>query len=470
MSRNRVKYQTLKNVLPKYIKEELVKSIRQQIDTISCIYYFFYIAKANRYTEYFYGHDVSESKPSVNEIIELAMKDLKLKSDLNGAFEKIKSMNKLMKKPSTSFILSNASSLYSIISIVENSLFSGDLKEYGSLAITLSYIYKGSITSKRLKDLGRIKEIDTNLDLYPQIERLHRQYKIISKMISTAKNRVELDNVSVFYRGKVYNKSNSGRISKNLKSALHSIESFKSNLSEYLYLYDDIMDVPIIIDGLIQATTEMGYAQEEQSISVISVQKNNIKVDRRKLKMNHVSLSEDFVKRASARNIYHTMAHELTHSWQYHAERVHPKKYKSLMNSWTRYFNELSRLGQMGQIGDPYRTNISRQQKEDFIEGLSDFIKVKKLKNGYRVDFLQSKLDNMFFPTKDSMCLEMVRLLTPTRYSMQNPVEFMAEVISMLALGQYSPIGIKLDSDISTFYNPMSRFLKLAERNGFNRY
>ena len=88
------------------------------------------------------------------------------------------------------------------------------------------------------------------------------------------------------------------------KSALHSIESFKSNLSEYLYLYDDIMDVPIIIDGLIQATTEMGYAQEEQSISVISVQKNNIKVDRRKLKMNHVSLSEDFVKRASARNIY----------------------------------------------------------------------------------------------------------------------------------------------------------------------
>ena len=42
----------------------------------------------------------------------------------------------------------------------------------------------------------------------------------------------------------------------------------------------------------------------------------------------------------------------------------------------------------MGQIGDPYRTNISRQQKEDFIEGLSDFIKVKKLKNGYRVDFL----------------------------------------------------------------------------------
>ena len=37
-------------------------------------------------------------------------------------------------------------------------------------AITLSYIYKGSITSKRLKDLGRIKEIDTNLDLYPELK------------------------------------------------------------------------------------------------------------------------------------------------------------------------------------------------------------------------------------------------------------------------------------------------------------
>ena len=40
--KNRLSIKTLKNVLPKYIKEELVKSIRQQIDTISCIYYFLY--------------------------------------------------------------------------------------------------------------------------------------------------------------------------------------------------------------------------------------------------------------------------------------------------------------------------------------------------------------------------------------------------------------------------------------------
>jgi hypothetical protein len=469
MSKDRIKYQGLKNVLPKYLKEEYIISMKQQIDALSCIYYYYYILKGYTYFDYYYGHQTSGEFKYLNEIMNIAIKDLKLNNKVEGAFEKVKLMNKSMKKPSVSFIKSIAPSMMEHINILENNVFGGTFAQYSTSVIKLSYVYGGSITPKRLSDLGAVFGIDVGKELFSQIERFNSQYKILSKMLSTARNRVKTDGLTFFYRGKVYNKNNSGRISKNFKKSIEMTDSFKDNLSAYLYLYEDVLDVPIIIDGNIQMDREMGYSQGGDSVKYFTVKSNRIIVNDRRFRFNHVSISDDFVKRASVTSIYHTLVHELTHSWQFHAELVHPKRYKSFMNGWTRYFNELSRIGMFGVIGNPNSSNIARQQKEDFLDGLSDFIKIKKLKNGYKVHFLQSNMKPMFFPTIDSLCATMIQFLTPSNYGMSHPYELMAEVISMLALGQSSPLGINLDSDVATFYNPMARFIKLADRHGFNR-
>jgi len=469
VSKDRIKYQGLKNVLPKYIREEFLTSMRQQIDTLSCIYYYYYILKGYVYFDYYYGHQKSGQYKQLNEIVSIAIKDLKLNNKLEGAFDKVKLMSKGIEKPTSSFIKSIASRVSGDINILEDSIFSGSFGQYATSVIKLSYVYGGSVTSKRLKDLGTVFDIDVSKDLFPQIEKFNFQYNILSKMLSTARNRVKTDGLTFFYKGKVYNKNNSGRISKNFKKSIDMLDSFKDNLSAYLYLYEDVLDVPIIIDGNIQMAQEMGYSQGGDAVKHFTVKSNRIFVSMRHFHFNHVSISDDFVKRASATNIYYTLVHELTHSWQFHAELVHPKRYKSFMNGWTRYFNELSRIGMFGVVGNPNYSNISRQQKEDFLDGLSDFIKIKKLKNGYKVHFLQSKIKPMFFPTIDSLCATMIQFLTPSNYGMSNPYELMAEVISMLALGQSSPLGINLDSDVATFYNPMARFIKLADRHGFNR-
>jgi hypothetical protein len=62
-----------------------------------------------------------------------------------------------------------------------------------------------------------------------------------------------------------------------------------------------------------------------------------------------------------------------------------------------------------------------------------------------------------------------VDMLVPTKYGMTNPVELMAEMMAMISTGEYSPIGVNINSEIPTFYVPAKRFFKLIDRYGFDK-
>lgn len=473
MSKNRIKHQTLKNVLPENIKKEILFSMRQNIDTIACLFYTTFILEHDTgFEDDVYG-DWSSGKRSedINSHLLLAKTNLKLNNKLEGAFDKV---SKIVKdrnfSPSIVSIKRNAEKLHRQINAIESNLFLGDFQYIASSVVALCYIFGGKINPQFRKKLGQLKTIDTAVNIFLQIEEHARQYKIISKMLSSARERVLIKQGDVFYNGKKYDKSNVWRISKNLGEAVKSLDNFQMDFSNYLYLYEDVLSSPIIIDDFIQVQEEMGYSQGSMGFGTfkINTKADIIDVNVFKFRINFISLQKDFVNKASVANIYRTIVHELVHSWQYHAENYDTKKYKSLMNGWTRYYNELSRIGMLGNYS---RSDvIASQQREDFIEGLSDYIKVVPQKKFYKLVFLKNRMKPMFFYSKESMCRELVKMLTPTPYSMSNSIEFMAEVISMLSLGQKSPLGIGIDSDIATFYVPALRFIKLANRYGFNRF
>ena len=104
--------------------------------------------------------------------------------------------------------------------------------------------------------------------------------------------------------------------------------------------------------------------------------------------------------------------------------------------AWSRYFNELTRI----KFKANKKSSIARQQRLDFLDGLSDYIKTRKTKKFYILELLDSKTI-IKLPLNMPNLLEVVTnhlllMIVPSVYAMTNANELMAETIGFLAEGR----------------------------------
>ena len=466
----RIKSQDLKNVLPENTKDHIVKSLQNELDMCACAYYFTEILKdpsIYTYEDDYGAHKSVSRSPSIHHIVKAKM-DLALNKYLTGAWVKVKSLSKTYGKNDLDdrrFYHETYKDFWS--GKFRNKSIIHRFNNYISDAICLIYMYRKSIPAMKLKVLEKNLSDDMLIDFVNVMSIMEEKIKVVSWLFKLTKNRNPISPGDVYYKGKKYSLSELGRISSNLKKAVqHNIEH-SQNFSNYVYNYSSVIDVPIIISPLIADTgSEGGYVAPVLVFEIFSfdVKKSkrfmvDVTLDKMVLKTSYMSLTPIIARRDTAYAIASILAHEGTHVWQLSTERKYPKRWKRFENSWTRYFNELNRL----RFKPNQSSKVSLQQREDFVDGLSDYIKVKKLKKSYQLEILNTG-KKYRFPTYEALSNMLLLMIAPSHYSLTDSWELMAETIQFIAIGGRNDLGFDIDSDVPTFFVPAKRFLKLIQK------
>lgn len=462
----RIQSQQLKNILPETVKKKLIASLKNQLDYCACLYYFAEILKSpSVYTyEKEFGADKRSKKTHVLAMAYRAVKDLGLKDNLSSAYIKIKEIIKQNGKSHLDERKFFAEGLYKI------SQCTNDFKEVLSDSVVVVYLYKGSITKRQLSILE--KDIDKGLlDMVETMSIMEAKIKCIEDLLKYAKNIVPTKLGDVFYNGKLHRHSKLGSISKNLEKSVSNFIDHSVMTSEYIYNYSSVIDVPIIISPLVQMHYEGAFVSNGiRIINVVLVRKKkavvSVTVKSELVSTSYISLTPIVALRDSIAAISHTLIHEGTHVWQFSTERKYPKRYKRFYNDWTRYFNELSRL-QYDMTGRKSNV-ITIQQRENFLDGLSDYITIKKKKKYYDLKILESGFVYRL-PSINAVSNTVLSLIVPSAYSLTEPYELMAETMGFLGIGEESNLGIGLDSDVPSFFVPAKRLIKLTKKYNLDR-
>jgi len=465
----RIKSQSVKNVLPENTKKHILRSIQNTLDIAACVYYFAEILKSpTDYTyDWGYGAHKSGNRTEMFQEIYKAKADLGLNKYLDGAWEKVKTLVKDTGKSDLDdrkFYESHYKSLYKASGGRRSLSVIYFFNEYVRYTTCLIYMFRKSIPPEKLKILEKPITEDMLIDFYHVMELMEEKIKAITWLFKLTKKRNKIEPGDVYYKGKKYSVSQLGRISTNLKKAVIDTIQHSKNMSKYIYNYSSVVDVPIIISPAVQVSSEGGYVPNSYDfiVDIYDITSNNRpKMGGIRLEVNSsfISLTPIVAKRDSVSAIFHVLTHEGTHVWQVSTQRKYPKRWKRFDNSWTRYFNEIKRLGFFkGQQG-----KVSIQQKEDFMDGLSDYIEVKKLKKYYKLRVLNQK-GYYKAPSYEALCNQVIHMMIPSSYSMKNPWELMAETMAFLASGDKSDLGFGVDSDIPSFFVPAKRFLKLVQK------
>ena len=114
------------------------------------------------------------------------------------------------------------------------------------------------------------------------------------------------------------------------------------------------------------------------------------------------------------------------------------------------------------------QSKVSIQQREDFMDGISDYVEVKKMKKYYKFNVL-NKRRIYKSPSYEALCNQIVLMMVPSAYALTDPWELMAETMAFLASGEKSDLGFGVDSDIPSFFVPAKRFLKLIQKYGLDK-
>jgi hypothetical protein len=447
----RIKSQSVKNVLPENTKKHILRSLQNTLEVAACAYYFAEILKSPTvYTyDWDYGAHKANYRTEMFQEIYKAKADLGLNKYLDGAWEKVKVLVKDTGKSELDdrkFYASHYKSLYRASSDRNISVIYF-FNQYVRYTTCLIYIFRKSIPPEKLKILEKPITEDMLIDFYNVMELMEEKIKAITWLFKLTKKRNKIEPGDVYYKGNKYSVSQLGSI----------------------YNYSSVVDVPIIVSSVVQMGSEGGFVPTGYNfiIDVYDITSNN----RPKMSGIHLVLDTSFIsitpivaKRDSVSAIFHVLTHEGTHVWQISTQRKYPKRWKRFDNSWTRYFNEIKRLGFFtGQQG-----KVALQQKEDFMDGLSDYIEVKKLKKYYKLRVFNQK-GYYRSPSYEALCNQVINMMIPSSYSMKNPWELMAETMAFLASGEKSDLGFGVDSDIPSFFVPAKRFLKLIEKYGLDK-
>ena len=464
----RIKSQDLKNVLHKNTKTHILNSLQSELDMCACAYYFTEILKdpsVYSYEDDYGAHKSLFRSHSLYRIVKAKI-DLGLNRSLTGAWTKVKSLSKTYGKNDLDdrrFYYESYRTFWS--SKFRNKSIIHRFNQYVSNTICLIYIYRKSIPEAKLKVLEKNISDDMLIDFLNVMSIMEEKIKVISFLFKLTKNRNPISPGDVYYKGKKYSFSELGRISSNLKKAVEHNISHSQNFSNYVYNYSSVIDIPIIISPLIAYTgTEAAYVAPELAFESFNFDPNksqgfDVNTDKMVLKTSFMSLTPIIARRDSVFAIASTLAHEGTHVWQISTQRKYPKRWKRFENSWTRYFNELNRL----RFNPNQSPKVSLQQREDFVDGLSDYIKVKKYKKYYQLEVLNTRKKYKFH-TYEALSNMLLLMIVPSQYALTDTWELMAETIQFIATGDKSELGFGIHSDVPSFFVPAKRFLKLIEK------
>ena len=466
----RIKSQDLKNILSESVKKDILKSLQNQLDICACVYYFSEILKdpsVYTYEDHYGAHRSPIVTNSVTQIYK-AKKDLEIGDHLVGAWDKVKKLYETYGKTSLDdrrFYQTKYNTFWGKdTSIIDN--FNAYIKN----SVCLIYMYRKSIPPKKLKVLEKQISNDMLIDFMNVMFLMEEKIKTISWLFKLTKNRNKITPGDVYYNGKKYSFSELGRISSNLKKAVEFNIQHSKNMSNYIYNYSSVIDVPIIISPLIvDLGHEAAYVDPQLEFKFFYFKTNKKRqIDflssNLSLKTSYMSLTPIIARRDSSFAIAHTLAHECTHVWQFSTKRKYPKRWKRFDNSWTRYFNELNRLRYNPKVS----SKVSLQQREDFVDGISDYVKVRKMKKYYELEVLETK-KKYKFPSYESLSNMILLMIVPSAYALSMPWELMAETMQFIATGDKNELGFGIDSDVPSFFVPAKRFLKLIEKYGLDK-
>ena len=477
---DRIKSQDIKGVLFKNTKKEIISSLRNYLDKCACLYYFVEVLKDPIVFSYEkqYGAHHPDSGWHWPIVLGTTQEQLSLKENLSGAYAKVYQIIK-DKGINTLDMRRYFKDIYREFYDRREGRSSYVTLQFNEMvrdSIALIYMYRGTIPPKKLSILEKSLSNDNFLDFSKVMARMKEVIDTIEWLLIKANKRIPIKQGDVFYKGKKVKLEDTGRISLNLKKALKENIQFTQNLSQYIYNYDSITDVPVIISPLVslQSGFEGGYVNSHFIYYKTTVKRKNNRITINnfnfEVKTNYLSLTPIIATKDSSSAILATLSHECVHVWQNATKRKYPKRYNRFLNSWSRYFNELTRL----RVRQNVKSSIAQQQRLDFLDGLSDYIKIRKTKKFHILELLDSN-KKIQIPSRLNNSVEifsnyLLLMVVPSLYGFANPQEFMAETIAFLAEDKKSELGFDLESDIPSFYVPVKRFLKLIDKYQLNKY